>query len=159
MNFRSTPQEIGNKSSANLASLPSEMGNRSPPPLDQFSSGALSPPRQSSPYLHGNVASSSSGALSPPRQSSPYHDGTGASRSHLNITNSSVGGTRSPFVNSGLDFQGLHTQSPPLAAPGNPNESNEKYPAVVRQDTQNGYGNASPPAGPRNYLAGFKELP
>ena len=159
MNFRGIPQEMGNKSSPNLASAPSETGNRSPPPLDKFSSGALSPPRQSSPYLDGTVASSSSGALSPPRQSSPYANSTGASSSLLNMTNASVGGTRSPLVNSGLDFQGLHTQSPPLASSGYPNGSNDKYPAMVVQDSQNGYGNASPPGVPRNYLAGFRELP
>lgn len=152
MNFRGTPQEMGNKSSPNLAgpslgmgnksspnlaSPPFEIGNRSPPPLDKYSGGGLSPPRQSS----------------------PYSDGTAASISRLNVINGSVGRTQSPPLNSGLDFQGLHTQTPPLVSPGYPNGSNDKYPTMATQDAQNGYGNASPPAAPRNYLAGFRELP
>ena len=137
MNFRNSPQEMGNRSSPNLANPPFEIGNRSPPPLNQYPSGSLSPPRQSSPYLNS----------------------AGASSSRLNISNVNVGGTQNPSMNSGLDFQGLHTQSPPPTTPGYLNGNNDKYPAMVAPNAPNGYGNASPPVVPRNYLTGFRELP
>ena len=127
MNFRRTPQELGNSSSPNL---PYEMGSRSPPPI-----GSLS---------------NASGALSPPAQGL-YSNGMRTSSSQLNLKDN-ASGTRSPSMNSGLDFQGLHVQSPPPSFPGYSNGS-DKIPTNV---APNGYGN---PSSPRNYLAGFRELP
>lgn len=95
-----------------------------------------------------------SGALSPPAQSGLYSNGMGTSSSQLNLRNN-AGGTRSPSMNTGLDFQGLHIQSPPPSSPGYPN-GNEKIPTNV---APNGYGNPGSPSAPRNYLAGFRELP
>lgn len=132
-------QEIGNRSSPNLASPPFEMGNRSPPPL-----GSLS------------IAS---GTSTPPIPIVPYSNAIGSSSSFLNdYKNYNADRSRSPS-NNGLDFQSLHTQIASASPPGYVNEGANKSLPLVPEGVQNGYGNNDQSSVPRNYLAGFRELP
>ena len=137
-NFRASPQEIGNRSSPNLTGPPFEMGNRSPPPLPN--------------------TPSASGALSPPAV--PYANGISSSSSQLNVNQSHAGpGARSPSLGSGIDLQGLHTQSPQPTSPGYANGGANMSNPMATQGMQGTYGNSNQPASPRNYLTGFRELP
>ena len=140
MNFKGSPQELGSRSSANLASPPFEMGNRSPPPLS-----------------NQHIASGNS---SPPITSGPYSKEIAPSSSHLNVNHNINGpGNRNPSMNGGIDFQGLHIQDPSLNSPGYPNGNTDRSSPMFAQGAYNRTEGANQPASPRNYLAGFRELP
>ena len=139
MDFRGPLQELGNRSSPNLASPPFEMGNRSPPPVMN---------------LPGANDTST-----PPTLTGPYLNGIGSSSSYLSVNKNPEGnGSRNPS-NSRLDFQSLHTQTPPATSQTYFNEGTSRSPPMDPQGAQNGYGNNNQSSMPRSYLAGFKELP